>query len=93
MELLQRFGKGAWLTHCEELEKIKSDLQKRLETVQSQLQTINATRAQEQTDAGGRLHDLEVQLTQLIGRDFELQLAIQRLAAEVKIIRMQAGER
>jgi hypothetical protein len=93
LELLQRYGKGAWLTHCDELERIRKALQQRLDAVEAEKQALNAARATEQTDGGARIRDLETQLAMVIARDFELQMALQRLQAEVRIIRQQATDR
>jgi hypothetical protein len=93
LELLQRYGKGAWLTHCDELERIRKALQQRLDAVEAEKQALNAARAAEQTDGGARIRDLETQLAMVIARDFELQMALRRLQAEVAIIRQQATDR
>lgn len=90
LELLQKYGKGAWLGHCEEAEQLHKLLQKRYEQVQNKIQVINAARAQEQGEGGARLRDLEAQLAILIARDFELQVATTRLANEVQLLRRQA---
>lgn len=90
LELLQKYGKGAWLGHCEEAEQLHKLLQRRYEQVQNKIQVINAARAQEQGEGGARLRDLEAQLAILIARDFELQVATTRLANEVQLLRRQA---
>lgn len=93
LELLQRYGKGAWLTHCEDLDRIRAALQRRVDAVERQKQALNAARAAEQTEAGSRIRDLETQLAMVIARDFELQMALQRLKKEVEVIQQQVKDR
>eukprot|EP00124_Ichthyophonus_hoferi_P005168 Ihof_evm1s688 gene=Ihof_evmTU1s688 len=86
-ELLVRYGRQAWLGHTNQLDQLIGEIEAEIQTIQKETHDLNVQRTLEQTEAGGRLHDLATQWTQLLAKNMEVAQACTRLEGEINLIK------
>lgn len=80
LELLKRYGLLAWGQYILESEKLEASLNTELEELGKQTQKVNWLRKNEQEDALKRLQVLQSEWDNLVTRNHQLNLEIQRLS-------------
>lgn len=89
LELLKRFGGGAWKRTLERAEVMKERLDKQSEVVRENISVINKKRRQEQLSVGQQLASLENKYGELITQNHVLALERYNLDRKVKKIKYQ----
>eukprot|EP01062_Namystynia_karyoxenos_P064440 TRINITY_DN5737_c0_g1_i1.p1 TRINITY_DN5737_c0_g1~~TRINITY_DN5737_c0_g1_i1.p1 ORF type:complete len:205 (+),score=79.62 TRINITY_DN5737_c0_g1_i1:112-726(+) len=79
LELLNAYGKEAWLQHNRGVERCAAQMQQRRQGLKRQIDELNAARKREQTAAGAELRRLEQEWQGLCGKNFQIELETQRV--------------
>ncbi|CAI9720718.1 pre-mRNA-splicing factor SPF27-like [Octopus vulgaris] len=83
LELMAEHGCNAWKKYNTLLVQIVEQCQKQLQDIKKQIQDINWQRKNEQTEAGGKLKDLESQWVGLVSKNYEIERACAELEKEI----------
>jgi len=76
LELMQDYGCDAWKEYNEILQKLVNQLQERLKELKKDIQEVNWTRKNKQTQVGEKLRQLESQWVGLVSKNYEIEQAI-----------------
>lgn len=83
LELMLEHGCNAWRVHNDHIQGMLNIAQKNLQNIKKSIQEINWARKNEQIIAGQRLHDLEANWVNLIGKNYEIEEAIAKLEKQI----------
>lgn len=92
LELLLRFGPNARRVHNKSLEGHVYRLEKEIEQLQQQKDSINKQRKLSQESDGRALQQMEQQYTALIAKNMEINMACQELESEVNELQEGTGQ-
>ena len=84
LELLEEFGKNAWLISNSQLEDLLKKIELELEDVKKETETINKQRKSAQEDSRGEIVALEETWRRGVGKILEVQVAAERLRQEIE---------
>ncbi|KAL5015058.1 hypothetical protein ScPMuIL_009328 [Solemya velum] len=84
LELMGKYGAGAWKVYNNTLVQILEQAQKQLTELRKKIQEINWQRKDEQTHAGSKLKELEESWVGLVSKNYEIERACLDLEEEVK---------
>ena len=73
---MQDYGCDAWKEYNEILQKLVNQLQERLKELKKDIQEVNWTRKNKQTQVGEKLRQLESQWVGLVSKNYEIEQAI-----------------
>jgi len=90
LELLAKFGANAWKIHNHQLETVCANLEKELESYKSKVVELNKLRKYEQTKAGAKLQDLEMDWAARIHDVMQLSMVLHSLDAELEQLEADA---
>ena len=76
LELMQEFGNEAWKSSNEVLQDLVNRLQKQLKDLKKEIQEVNWSRKNKQTQVGDKLRNLETQWVGLVSKNYEIEQAI-----------------
>ncbi|TKX20750.1 hypothetical protein C1H76_7138 [Elsinoe australis] len=82
--LLETFGKNAWLVGNSQLEDILRDLEVEVKAVKEEVERLEAERRERQGYVRGELEELERTWRGQVGRLLEVQVAGERVRAEIE---------
>ncbi|XP_052819517.1 pre-mRNA-splicing factor SPF27-like [Mya arenaria] len=82
LELLQEYGSHSWKSYNETLVKLLESAQKQLAELKKKIQEINWQRKNEQSQAGGKLKDLENSWVGLVSKNYEIERACVEMEKE-----------
>ena len=83
LELMLEHGCNAWRVYNDHILAMLTAAQKHLQNIKKSIQEINWARKNEQIVAGQRLHDLEANWVNLIGKNYEIEEAIAKLEKQI----------
>jgi len=86
-ELLQSFGSEAWLLYNSELEARKGRIDKELEGLKKEAETVNLIRKTEQEKVAPRIYNLMRRRDETLSKNLEIQVAIAGLQRDIKRMR------
>ncbi|KAL4220943.1 Pre-mRNA-splicing factor SPF27 [Mactra antiquata] len=89
LELLQEYGSNAWKCYNEILVKMLEQAQKQLAELKKKIQEINWQRKSEQSEAGGKLKDLENSWVGLVSKNYEIERACVEMEKELAELEKQ----
>ncbi|CAF5141013.1 unnamed protein product [Rotaria magnacalcarata] len=89
LELMWDYGANTWKIYNTTLQTMLEQAQKQLLELRKHIQEINFQRKNEQTQAGTKLSALEQTWVGLVGKNYEIECAINELEKEVGSIRKQ----
>ena len=81
LELMQDYGSDAWKSYNETLQKLVNLLQDNLKDLKKDIQEVNWSRKNKQTQVGEKLKHLESQWVGLVSKNYEIEQAIVQLEA------------
>ena len=81
LELMQDYGSDAWKSYNETLQKLVNLLQDKLKDLKKDIQEVNWSRKNKQTQVGEKLKHLESQWVGLVSKNYEIEQAIVQLEA------------
>lgn len=84
LQLLEKFGHNAWLTHIPKLEAALAGLETELQETMRTIEQVNVGRKRSQIEAGDDLTRLEAEWTDLIGKCIQVEVATELLKRERK---------
>merc|ERR1739848_194122 len=76
LELMQDYGSDAWKSYNETLQKLVNLLQDKLKDLKKDIQEVNWSRKNKQTQVGEKLKNLETQWVGLVSKNYEIEQAI-----------------
>ncbi|KAF8321825.1 breast carcinoma amplified sequence 2 [Clavulina sp. PMI_390] len=89
LQLLNQYGKNAWMVHNHELESSVKLMEKDLEVLRNRVTEVNRDRKNSQLRTGKTLTELETRWTELVSTVLQLELANAALENEVESLRQQ----
>ncbi|KAK8088075.1 hypothetical protein PG997_003036 [Apiospora hydei] len=89
--LLDRYGKNAWLVGNWQAEADLAGLERDLATVKRDIELVNHSRRQMQTEIGEELRGLDATWRRGVGRVLETEMAVQRLRHDIEQRRQAAA--
>ena len=81
LELMQDYGSDAWKTYNETLQKLANHMQDNLKDLKKEIQEVNWSRKNKQTQVGEKFKNLESQWVGLVSKNYEIEQAIVQLEA------------
>lgn len=93
LDLMSVYGAEAWKLYIQQLTKISAKISSELEVLRKQIQDINLQRKTKQTKAGEKLAHLHTAWVSLVGKNFEIERAINQLEIEATITERRAAKR
>lgn len=81
LELMSDYGSDAWKTYNEILQRLVNQYQERLKVLKKEIQEVNWSRKNKQTQVGEKLKNLESQWVGLVSKNYEIEQAIVQLEA------------
>ena len=81
LELMQDYGSDAWKSYNQIVQKLANELQERLKVLKKEIQEVNWSRKNKQTQVGEKLKHLESQWVGLVSKNYEIEQAIVQLEA------------
>ncbi|CAG0893154.1 unnamed protein product [Cyprideis torosa] len=83
LELMLDYGPATWRLYLDTLQRLLTDGQRKLQSLRKQIQEVNWHRKSIQSRAGEELKSLEGSWVGLISKNFEIELAIAQMEAEL----------
>ena len=83
LELMQDYGCDAWKSYNEILQKLVNELQEKLKILKKDIQEVNWSRKNKQTQVGEKLKGLESQWVGLVSKNYEIEQVIVQLEASL----------
>ena len=84
LELLRKFGAGAWKMHNEQLGGVRDSLAQSLEEVKAQIEGVNRKRKSEQVALGSDLALLQNGFHALVDKNHQIEAACMQLQRELE---------
>ncbi|KAJ3251543.1 hypothetical protein HK103_002259 [Boothiomyces macroporosus] len=84
LELFSKYGNNQWKLHNYQMEQINKNLEKELETLLSQIESVNLKRKQEQEFCFTKLKNLKEKQRELIDRIVQVRMANDQLQAKLE---------
>ncbi|CAC5414966.1 BCAS2 [Mytilus coruscus] len=84
LELLSEYGSNAWKSYNTVLSQMVEQAQKQLQELRKKIQEINWQRKNEQTQAGGKLKELEESWVGLVSKNYEIERACVEIEREIE---------
>ena len=92
LDLLDEYGKNAWLVSNSQMEYILQDLEQELDRVKNEIETVNKARKQAQEQSKGELLALDETWKSGIGKILEIQVATDNLRQLILESRRNLGQ-
>ncbi|CAG2214155.1 BCAS2 [Mytilus edulis] len=84
LELLSEYGSNAWKSYNTVLSQMVEQATKQLQELRKKIQEINWQRKNEQTQAGGKLKELEESWVGLVSKNYEIERACVEIEREIE---------
>ncbi|XP_050410512.1 pre-mRNA-splicing factor SPF27 [Patella vulgata] len=83
LEIMSEYGSNAWKSYNSVLAKMVENAQKQLQDLRKKIQEINWQRKNEQSQAGGKLKELETRWVGLVSKNYEIERACAEIEKEI----------
>ena len=87
LELLEKFGKNAWLIHNSQLEDILRGIEKEYVETKEAVEGVNRERKRAQKDAEAEIRMLEREWKEGVGRCLEVEIGMGELEERIRVAR------
>eukprot|EP01117_Protostelium_nocturnum_P006429 TRINITY_DN2318_c0_g1_i2.p1 TRINITY_DN2318_c0_g1~~TRINITY_DN2318_c0_g1_i2.p1 ORF type:complete len:205 (-),score=66.85 TRINITY_DN2318_c0_g1_i2:21-635(-) len=91
LELMQKYGRNAWIEYNKYLEKTQKNLEERVQSIQREIDDLNLKRRNEQVDCERGMKSLEGKRLDLIQKNLELEEVCESLEEEIEELEKSRG--